>query len=164
MSDRREQKSVYPLQARDYDLPSRIGSGYPAPFDQPCQKRSKTVLGDRVGLSQFGVNLLVLPPGSWSAQRHWHQKEDEFIYVLEGEVVLVTDEGESLLCGGAMAGFPAGQQNGHHLVNKSEQIAKVLEIGTRSQNETAVYPDIDMVARNRDGKYAFLHKNGEPYE
>ena len=105
----------YPYKATIGDLQARIGTGYPSPLDQPCASREKTVLGDAVGLSQFGVNLLVLNPGDWSAQRHWHQNEDEFVYIVEGEVTLITDEGESLLMAGDIAGFPAGQPNGHHL-------------------------------------------------
>ena len=164
MTDKPSNEKTYPLRARVKELKPRIGTGYPAPLDEPCLAREKTVLGDQVGLSQFGVNLLVLRPGSWSAQRHWHQKEDEFVYVLEGEVALITDEGESLLGAGEIAGFPAGQENGHHLVNKSDAVAKIIEIGTRAQDETATYPDVDLMAKGKGRKYQFLHKNGDPYE
>jgi len=164
MSEKNRSEKTYPLQAHAGDLPSRLGTQYPAPHDEPCLKREKTALGDRVGLSQFGVNLLVLPPQSWSAQRHWHQNEDEFVYILEGEVVLITDEGENILRAGEIAGFPAGAENGHHLVNKSQAVAKILEVGTRAQSETASYPDVDLKAEGGDAGYRFFHKNGEPYE
>ena len=155
---------TYPYKASIADLQARIGTGYPAPFDEPCTSRAKTVLGDAVGLSQFGVNLLVLNPGDWSAQRHWHQNEDEFVYILAGEVTLITNEGESLLTAGDIAGFPAGQQNGHHLVNNSSAIAKIFEVGTRCQSDMVDYPDVDMKAKKEDAKYGFLHNNGDPYE
>ncbi|MCP4934641.1 MAG: cupin domain-containing protein [bacterium] len=154
----------YPYKATIADLLARIGSGYPAPFHEPCTSREKTVLGDAVGLSQFGVNLLVLNHGDWSAQRHWHQNEDEFVYILEGEVTLIIDEGESLLKAGDIAGFPAGQSNGHHLVNKSTAIAKVFEVGTRCQADVVDYPDVDMTAKKEEAKYRFLYNNGDPYE
>ena len=154
----------YPYKATIADLQARIGSGYPAPLDEPCISREKIVLGDTVGLSQFGVNLLVLNPGDWSAQRHWHQNEDEFVYIVEGEVTLITDEGESLLKVGDIAGFPAGQPNGHHLVNKSAAIAKIFEVGTRGQSDMVDYPDVDMKAKKEDAKYRFVHNNGDPYE
>src|SRR5690606_1964700 len=100
-------------------VPVLEGSGYPSPYDAPCAGRQRRRLGDAAGLSGFGVNLLRLPPGAWSSQRHWHAAEDEFIYVLEGEVVLVTDHGEETLHAGDCSGFPAGDANGHHLQNRS---------------------------------------------
>src|SRR5215472_18146158 len=106
-----------------------IGTLYPPPYDEPCRARQRTRLGDAAGLTQFGVNLLRLPPGAWSAQRHWHVGEDEFVYVLSGEVVLVTDDGEEILKPGDCAGFKAGDQNGHCLQNRSADEARVLEIG-----------------------------------
>src|SRR5215813_6252433 len=107
-----------------------VGTTYPPPFDRPCRARERTKLGDAAGLTQFGVNLLRLPPGAWSSQRHWHTGEDEFVYVLSGEVVLVTDSGEEVLRSGDAAGFPAGDANGHCLQNRSSGDADVLEIGT----------------------------------
>ncbi len=154
----------YPYKATIADLQARIGTDYPSPLDGPCTNREKTVLGDAVGLSQFGVNLLVLNPGDWSAQRHWHQNEDEFVYIVEGEVTLITDEGESLLKAGDIAGFPAGQPNGHHLVNKSVAIAKIFEVGTKCQSDMVDYPDVDMKAEKENAKYRFLHNNGDPYK
>ena len=144
-------------------IPTRVGSSYPAPFDEPCATRERRALGDAVGLSQFGVNLLTLPPGAWSSQRHWHENEDEFVYVLEGEVVLITDAGEQRLAAGMAAGFPAGRRDGHHLVNRSDRPVRVLEVGTRATQDFGDYPDIDMTVEVRDGSYRFLHKNGEPY-
>jgi uncharacterized cupin superfamily protein len=141
------------------DLPARIGTDYPAPHDVPCRQRKRTRLGDAFGLSQFGVNLLELPPGSWSAQRHWHERQDEFIYVLEGEVTLVTSEGETLLKPGMIAGFRAGVANGHHLTNRSKAVARVLELGTRTDEETARYPDIGMIYREGEG---YLTADGRP--
>ena len=137
------------------------GSGYPAPFDEPCRERFRRRLGDAAGLSQFGVNLLVLPPGAWSSQRHWHTIEDEFVYVLAGEVVLVTDAGEEILTAGDCAGFPGGVRDGHHLQNRSTQAATVLEIGARTTDDEAFYPDIDLHALAGDAGYA--HRDGRPY-
>jgi uncharacterized cupin superfamily protein len=141
----------------------RLGSIYPSPFGEKLAGREKRALGDPLGLSQFGVNLVTLAPGSWSSQRHWHTNEDEFIYVLEGEVTLVTDGGETLLGPGMAAGFPAGKPDGHHLINRSGRPARYLEVGIRADTEVAQYSDIDMVARKEGGRFVFMHKNGEPY-
>jgi uncharacterized cupin superfamily protein len=141
----------------------RLGSIYPSPFGEKLAGREKRALGDPLGLSQFGVNLVTLAPGSWSSQRHWHTNEDEFIYVLEGEVTLVTDGGETSLGPGMAAGFPAGKPDGHHLINRSGRPARYLEVGTRADTEVAQYSDIDMVARKEGGRFVFMHKNGEPY-
>src|SRR5919198_6443924 len=123
-----------------------VGTLYPPPFDAPCRARARTKLGDAAGLTQFGVNLLRLPPGAWSSQRHWHTGEDEFVYVLSGEIVLVTDAGEEILRAGDAAGFPANDLDGHCLQNRSSSDATVLEVGTRNRGSVAYYPDIDMVA------------------
>jgi uncharacterized cupin superfamily protein len=144
-------------------LTPRVGSIYPVPFAAPVAGREKRALGDPLGLTQFGVNLVTLGPGSWSSQRHWHENEDEFIYVLEGEVSLITDGGESVLRPGMAAGFPAGARDGHHLVNRGLAPARYLEVGTRAATEEVHYSDIDMTGSKRDGKFAFRHKNGEPY-
>jgi uncharacterized cupin superfamily protein len=141
------------------DLPVRTGSGYPPPHDEPCRQRRRRALGDAFGLSQFGVNLLELAPGTWSSQRHWHERQDEFVYVLEGEVTLVTDEGETVLKPGMIAGFRAGVANGHHLVNRSNAVVRVLEVGTRTDEETARYPDIGMMYREGEG---YLTADGRP--
>jgi uncharacterized cupin superfamily protein len=141
----------------------RTASIYPAPFGAPLSGREKRALGDPFGLTQFGVNLVTLPPGAWSSQRHWHENEDEFVYVLEGEVSLVTDDGETVLGPGMAAGFPAGKADGHHLINRGSRPARYLEAGTRAATETAHYSDIDMMGQKRDGKFVFTRKNGEPY-
>ena len=143
-------------------LPVRSGSGYPAPFDQPCLGRSRRALGDAVGIDQFGVNLQRLAPGAWTSQRHWHTSEDEIVWVVEGEVVLVTDEGEEVLRPGDCAGFKAGVSNGHHIQNRSDREAVLLEIGTRDPERDACdYPDIDMIAR--PGEDFYRHRDGTPY-
>ena len=140
-----------------------VGTLYPPAFDRPCRARERTKLGDAAGLTQFGVNLLRLPPGAWSSQRHWHTGGDEFVYVLSGEVVLVTDGDEEILGAGDAAGFPAGDANGHCLQNRSNREAQVLEIGTRVAGDTGYYSDIDMVAP-ADGEPAiYTHRDGTPY-
>jgi len=140
-----------------------IGTLYPPPIDEPCRARSRKKLGDAAGLTQFGVNLLRLPPGTWSSQRHWHTGEDEFIYVLSGEVVLVTDGGEEVLRSGDAAGFPAGDTNGHCLQNRSSGDAGVLEIGTRVPGNAAYYSDIDMVAPPGGKPARYTRRDGTPY-
>ena len=142
---------------------ARTGSLYPAPFDEPVAGRVKRALGNALGLNQFGVNLVTLAPGAWSSPRHWHENEDEFVYVLEDTATLVTDDGGSTLEAGMAAGFPAGQLDGHHLVNRSDAPVVYLEVGTRAPEETAHYSDIDMKAR-RDGRggFAFTRKDGTP--
>ena len=143
---------------------AHTGSSYPAPFDADCAGREKRRLGDAFGLTQFGVNLLRLPPGQWSSQRHWHHGEDELVYVLDGEVTLVTDAGEQTLRPGMVAGFKAGVPDGHHLVNRSGRDAVVLEVGTRLEQDPADYSDIDMLIRVVDGEERFVHRDGTPYE
>ena len=139
-----------------------LGSGYPAPHDEPCRQRQRLRLGDVAGLTQFGVNLLRLPPGTWSSQRHWHMAEDEFVYILEGEAVLVTDAGEEVLRAGDCAGFKAGEANGHHLQNRTNTEVVLLEVGSRNPEHDGVdYPDIDLTIRA--GARSFLHKDGTPY-
>lgn len=140
--------------------PERRGSGYPAPFHETAGARVKKVLGDAGGLTQFGVNLTELPPGCWSSQRHWHTAEDELVYVLSGEVTLVTDDGEEVLRAGDAAAFPHNSPNGHHLINKSDANATYLEIGTRSEFDTCYYPDIDMMTDAASGHY--VHR-AKPY-
>jgi len=145
------------------DVTPRRGSLYPKPFDAPVAGREKRALGDALDLTQFGVNLVTLAPGAWSSQRHWHANEDEFVYVVDGEVTLVTDAGEQILGPGMAAGFPAGKADGHHLINRTEASALYLEVGTRAATEEAEYSDIDMAARKEGGRFVFAHKNGEPY-
>ncbi len=141
----------------------RLGSGYPAPYAAAVAGRAKRALGDALGLTQFGVNHVTLEPGAASSQRHWHAVEDEFIYVLQGELVLVTDAGETILQAGMAAGFPAGRADGHQLINRSDKPAVYLEMGTRAAEEQVVYSDVDMLARKEDGRFVYMHKSGEPY-
>ena len=145
--------------------PRGEGTRYPAPFDVPCRNRSWLKLGEAAGLSQFGVNLVMLTPGSWSSQRHWHSHEDEFVYVLEGELVLVTDAGEELLRAGDCAGFKAGVRDGHCLQNRSQRDARMLVVGSRSDEDHGEYPDLDLVfaAGRYSGGGGYLHRDGTPY-
>lgn len=145
------------------ETPMRTGSRYPAPFNEPCMGRAKHILGDQFGLDQFGVNLAVIEPGSWSSQRHWHEKEDEFVYMLEGELVLVDDAGEHVLSPGMCAGFKAGNGNGHCLKNMTDKRAVYLEVGSRKEGERAHYSDIDMMAAVKDGKMSFVRKDGSSF-
>lgn len=141
--------------------PRHQGTGYPSPYDVPCLERVRHALGDAAGLTQFGVNLQRLPPGSWSSQRHWHSAEDEFVWIVEGEVVLVTDEGEEILHAGDCAGFKAGEANGHHLQNRSGRDALLLAIGSREPDtDVAEYPDVDLRWSNRSG---YTNRQGTPY-
>lgn len=152
-----------PVAVKALDVATRTATIYPPPYDRPLAGRAKRALGDVFGLGQFGVNLTVLAPGAASSERHWHEREDEFIYVLDGEVTLVDDAGEHLLAAGMCAGFRAGVANAHKLVNRSGQPVTILEVGTRSQEETARYPEADMLARKVDGRFRLFHKDGTPY-
>lgn len=139
------------------------GSSYPGDFKPRVAGRSKQKLGDALGLKNFGVNLTTIRPGSASALRHWHAKQDEFIYIVSGELVLVTNEGEQLLTAGTCAGFPAGNADGHHLVNRSAAAAVYLEVGDRTSGDAVTYPDDDIAARAIGGVWKFFRKNGDPY-
>ena len=145
-------------------VPGRRSTIYPKPFDEGFDKRIKRALTDLLGLTQFGVNLTTLEPGGKSAHRHWHENEDEFIYMLAGELTLVTKDGEQTLRPSMAVGFPAGDKNGHQLINKSSAPATYLEIGTRSKSDDITYPDIDLKAEKRGGRFRFFKKSGEPYE
>ncbi len=140
-----------------------VGTMYPSPFDLPCLSRERTRLGDAAGLTQFGVNLLRLPPGAWSSQRHWQTESDEFVYVLSGEVTLQTDSGPEILRKGDAAGFKAGDPNGHCLQNLSDTEALVIEIGTRIEGDAAHYSDIDMFAPPQGKPAAYTRRDGTPY-
>ena len=144
-------------------LTATIGTLYPPPYDEPCLSRARTKLGDAANLTQFGVNLLRLPPGAWSAQRHWHTREDEFIYVLSGEVTMVTDAGEEVLHAGDAAGFKGGDPDGHCLQNRSDSDATVLEIGSRIDNDGAFYPDIDLIVPEDKKPAIYAHRDGSAY-
>jgi len=143
------------------NVPVRHGSGYPPPFDAPCATRTRRRIGDAGGLSDFGVNIMTLPPGGWSSQRHWHSHEDEFVMVLEGELILVEDDGETVLRAGDCAAFPKGTGNGHHMINRSSITAVYLEVGSRQPQDLTTCSDIDMMSANSDGR--FVHKNGSPF-
>jgi uncharacterized cupin superfamily protein len=136
---------------------------YPDPWGAVTQGREKTALGDVAGLTQFGVNLTRLKPGAASALRHWHETEDEFVYVLEGEIMLIEDGGTTVLRPGDAAGFKAGVSNGHHLVNKSQRNALYLEVGTRAKRERAHYSDVDLVYDRDESGFRFSRRSGEPY-
>ena len=140
-----------------------IGSNYPAQFKPGVAGRSKRILGDALGLKNFGVNLTTVKAGSASALRHWHTREDEFIYIVSGELALVTDAGEQLLTAGMAAGFPAGKADGHCLVNRTDCDAVYLEVGDRKAEDEARYPDVDLDRRNTPAGRTFCRKDGTPY-
>ena len=142
-------------------VPARKGSGYPPPFDAPCAERTRRRLGQAGGLRDFGVNLMTLPPGGWSSQRHWHSHEDEYVHVLEGELTLIEDGGETVLRAGDCAAFPKATGNGHHMINRSAATAVYLEVGSRDLGDLTTCSDIDMMSSNADGR--FTHKDGAPY-
>lgn len=139
-------------------------SNYPEPFTSRMAGREKRPLGDLFGLSNFGVNLTRLPPGAVSALRHAHSRQDEFIYIVSGDAVLITDAGETALHAGMCAGFAAGTGDGHHLVNRGDRDVVYLEIGDRSPGDAASYPDDDICATLTDtGQWVFTRKDGRPY-
>jgi len=145
-------------------VPAQQTTPYPARFAAVIAGREKRRLGDAVGLTQFGVNMTRIKPGSSSALRHWHEQEDEFVYVLEGELVLRENGGESLLKAGDAAGFKAGSGIGHCLVNRSTRDAVYLEIGTRAESERVHYSDVDMIMeRDSTGRH-YLTRSGVPIE
>src|SRR6204780_3661294 len=144
-------------------VPTETRIGYPPPYDRVTIGRERKRLGNAVGLNQFGVNLTTLKPGAASALRHWHEKEDELVYMLEGEVVLIEDGGETVLKPGDAAGFKANTPNGHHLINKTNRDAVYLEIGTRSKFQPAEYPAGQLIALRDDKGMRYTHKNGDPY-
>ena len=143
----------------------RTTCAYPSPYDAHCVGRSKQAIGDIANLTQFGVNLTRLAPGAASAHRHWHALEDEFVFILEGEAVLVEDDGETVLKAGEAAAFKAGVENGHMLVNRSDADVVFLEVGARLEGEISTYtdPDIDMRFEKQGGEWLVLHRNGDPY-
>lgn len=148
---------------RALDVPARTTTIYPPPYAADLAGRAKRNLGDLFHLTQFGVNLTVLAPGASSSHRHWHESEDEFVYILDGEVTLIDDQGEHVLGPGMCVGFKAAVPNGHKLMNKSDRPATYLEIGTRSEGDRAHYTDADMLAVKVNGKYQLTHKDGTPY-
>jgi uncharacterized cupin superfamily protein len=148
-------------------LEPRTGSGYPEPYRSRVLPREKRALGDALGLKTIGINQTILPPGKESSMRHWHTHEEEFIYVLSGEVVLVTDAGEQLLKAGMCAGFPIAadvrQGDGHQLVNRSDQPAVYLEVSNRDPRDRAYYPDVDLLFHGVDAPVRFTRKDGSSF-
>jgi uncharacterized cupin superfamily protein len=144
-------------------LPVDSRTNYPEPLSQVVAGRSRKRLGVAAGLDQFGVNLTTLKPGAASSLRHWHEQEDELVYILEGELVLIEDGSETALKPGDAAGFKAGAANGHQLVNKSVRDAVFLEIGTRSKHERVDYPDVDLRMVRDEAGAGYTHKSGQPY-
>ena len=142
-------------------VPERKGTGYPAPFNAASAQRVRQRLGNAGGLTDFGVNLMRLPPGNWSSQRHWHSHEDEFVLVLEGELTLIEDDGVTVLRAGDCAAFPKGTGNGHHMINQSDRTAVYLEVGSRAADDVAICSDVDLMSSNADGR--FTRKDGTPY-
>lgn len=145
-------------------VPVKTGSIYPAPYAEMMAGRSSLRLGDAGGLTQFGVNLVILQPGALSSLRHWHQNEDEFVMVIEGECVLVEDAGETVMHAGDCAAFPAGNPNGHHFINRSAAVAKFLVAGTKAPQEVATYSDVDLRVEIGGGKARFTYKDGSDWE
>jgi uncharacterized cupin superfamily protein len=145
------------------DVPRKTTTGYPAEFRKEVAGRARAVLGNLFGLDQFGVNVVTLAPGAWSSQRHWHQTEDEFVYVLEGELVLGDDAGDHVMTAGMCAGFKAGNGNGHHLKNMSASPATYLEVGTRHDGDHTTYSDIDMTAVKSGGAWKFVKRDGSGF-
>jgi uncharacterized cupin superfamily protein len=145
------------------NVPVDTSKPYPEPFRQVLEGRERQRLGNAVGLDQFGVNLTRLKPGAWSSQRHWHELEDEMIYMLEGEVVLCEDGGETVLKPGDAAGWKANGGIGHCLINRSDRDAVFLEIGTRAPSDRVVYSDIDMRLEREANDRRYMRKSGEPY-
>jgi uncharacterized cupin superfamily protein len=141
----------------------RTATVYPPEFAGAVKGREKRALGDFFGLTQYGVNLTTLAPGAWSSHRHWHENEDEFIFVVEGEITLIDDSGEHLLKPGMCAGFKAGVANGHHLANKSISPVSYLEIGTRADHERAHYPEADMLFKKDGTKSVVTRRDGSPF-
>ena len=144
-------------------LEPRTSSGYPEPYRSRVLPREKRALGDPLGLKTIGINQAVLAPGKESSMRHWHTHEEEFVYVLSGEVVLCTDAGEQTLAAGMCAGFPLGTSDGHHLVNRGSQPAVYLEISNRDPLDRAFYPDVDLQYNGANASPVFTRKDGSSF-
>ena len=142
--------------------PRKTGSIYPEPFNSEMEGRSSLRLGDLGGLTQFGANLVILEPGAKSALRHWHEEEDEFIMVTQGICTLIDNAGETELTAGECAAFPANTPNAHQFINKTDQEARFLVVGTRGATEVAHYPDNDMKVSVKGGGFTFTKPNGDP--
>ena len=144
-------------------LPLDTATNYPPPHNKAVEGRARKRLARAAGLTQFGVNLCTLKPGAASSQRHWHENEDELVYVLEGEVVLCEDDGETVLRAGDSAAWRASVANGHCLINRSGRDAVFIEVGSRATTERAHYSDIDMMVVRDDKGFRYTRKNGEPF-
>ena len=145
-------------------VPLKTGSIYPEPYAAMMQGRSSLRLGEAGGLTQFGVNLVMLEPGAMSSLRHWHHNEDEFVWVVEGECTLVQDEGETVMRPGDCAAFPAGSTNGHHFLNRSTSVAKFMVVGSKAAQEVAVYSDVDLMVTMEKGRAEFTYKDGTSFK
>lgn len=157
-----DDKRPQPPAINAMDVAANTGSLYPEHLGSRSETRIKRAVGDALGLTKFGVNITVLPPDSWSAFRHWHETEDEFVYILEGEAILVTDAGEQKLGPGMAAGFPAGKADGHHLVNRSGKDVIFLEVGNRFETDDVHYPDTDLHLSKRPDAREYKDKQGNP--
>ncbi len=146
-----------------FSLPGKQGTGYPAPFDKVVEGRDKRALAAPFNLTNLGINMITLPPGASSSQRHWHTKQDEFVYMVDGELMLVTDAGDQVMTPGMVVGFAAGVENGHHLVNRSGREASFLVVADNTPGDEGGYSDIDMLFVRRDGRDLYVHKDGTPY-
>jgi uncharacterized cupin superfamily protein len=153
---------MHPILASE--LRPESGSSYPEPFASRMGGLTWRTLGDAFGLTQFGLNLETLAPGAQSALRHWHTLSDEFIFVLDGEVVLRVDEGEYAMTSGMCAGFKAGEANAHHLLNRGSVAARFLVVGSRVAGDTAFYPDDDIAWFHTEAARIAVHKDGSAYE
>lgn len=140
-------------------IPQTNATGYPVPFDQPVQGRWYRRLAPVGGLTHMGASHVTLKPGAWSSQRHWHEGEDELVVMLAGEAVLIDDAGEHVLRAGDVAAFPAGDGNGHHLVNRSDADCVFVAVGAGDRDGGGVYSDIDMLFT----KHGYTHRDGTPY-
>ena len=164
MSDKSTSNENAPVAVVAAQTPPRTKQSiYPEPFASRMTGRVKHPLGDLFGLSNFGVNLVRMMPGAGSALRHAHSRQDEFVYILQGNPVLITDSGETQLTAGMCAGFKFGTGNGHQLLNRTSEEVVYLEVGDRSAGDTVVYPDDDLQAAFVEGKWQFSHKDGSPY-
>lgn len=162
MSSRPTAPAVHPA-VDPATVDPRTGSSYLKQHRQQVAGRNKRTLGDPLGLTRFGVNLVELEPGAWSSQRHWHSVEDEFVFVVSGQITMVTDGGRQVLGAGMVVGFPAGKADGHHLINEGDAAAVYMEVGDRSDDDTVFYPDIDMQLTSAAQGREYQHRDGRPY-
>jgi len=142
--------------------PIKTGSIYPEPYASQMTGRTSLRLGDLGGLNQFGANIVILQPGAKSSLRHWHQNEDEFVMIIEGELTLIQDDGETQMGPGDCAAFPAGDRNGHHFINKSDTEARFFVVGTKEKQEVVIYPDVDLMLTVKNGNATFTRQDGGP--